>query len=277
MAEDEISHYQQPLMIEIGKSYVTLNVTIVTAPAPQRAIFLFHDLAGRGDDFAPLAPRLAAAGYRVVMVDMPGRGQSARLDPQDYTTRNYAAIFMSLMKEHALPSNALLGQGWGAMLAVLFESLLKTAVTHLYLIDLPRTWSYGTDANAQLWAELNQVSSPDHAQFADRIDAKISQSTPAREDTIALARARARQADGQVRLGIDPAVFSFLQATQETAYNPGAGLTRCRAQVCLLQSEFYPMLPGPHVNGAKLALQRACSWDRPELLWPVLGAVLMDG
>jgi len=264
---------QQPLMMEIGGRHVTLNVLIMSQPKPTRAIFLCHDLAGRADDFAPLAPHLAAAGFRVVMWDMPGRGQSAWLDPQAYTVRNYATVFLSLMKEHALDQNALLGQGWGAMLALLFESLLKTSVNHLSLIDLPETWSYGTDRHAQLWAKINTLATKDREAFMKVVSTSVPEDLPTRDAICAVATARARLRNGLMCLGMDQAIFENLKSTEETSYSPGAGLTQCHASVSLLQSEGYPFLSGPKVKAVRLPRQQSLSWEEPALLWTALGAV----
>lgn len=274
MVNDEIEQVQQPLLMEIGGRHVTLNVIVMSPPQPKRAIFLVHDLAGRADDFAPLAPHLAAAGYRVVMWDMPGRGRSAWLDPEDYTTRTYATIFLSLMKEHGLDENTVLGQGWGAMLAVLFESLLKTSVKHICLIDLPETWSFATDRQAQQWAALNLLHADHVEQFAKLVEDCIPSDVPERHILRDIAVSRARLRGGKVSLGIDHAIFEMLKSAEDTSYAPGSGLKRCRARVSLLQSEGFPLLTGSTVSAIRLAKGSSASWSTATLLWTTLGAVV---
>ena len=41
-----------------------------------RVAVLIHGMAGDGGDWAPVAPLIAARGYRVVAVDLPGHGRS---------------------------------------------------------------------------------------------------------------------------------------------------------------------------------------------------------
>lgn len=42
----------------------------------ERVALLIHGMAGDGDDWAPVVPLIAARGYRVVAVDLPGHGFS---------------------------------------------------------------------------------------------------------------------------------------------------------------------------------------------------------
>ena len=41
-----------------------------------RVAVLIHGMAGDGGDWAPVAPLIAARGFRVVAVDLPGHGRS---------------------------------------------------------------------------------------------------------------------------------------------------------------------------------------------------------
>ena len=87
-------------MVEIEGAYSYIHVDIWEPNDPQKVIFLIHDMFGRSDDFIPLGPKLAAMGYRVVAVDLPGRGKSAWLEQSQYTGQAFIEVLLSTMRAH---------------------------------------------------------------------------------------------------------------------------------------------------------------------------------
>jgi len=64
----------------------------------KQIIICVHGLTGNGLDFGYLAPELVKEGYRVIAIDMPGRGRSDFLnDPTGYCYRYYLNDLNNLM------------------------------------------------------------------------------------------------------------------------------------------------------------------------------------
>jgi pimeloyl-ACP methyl ester carboxylesterase len=281
----ELDSYTEPLMVEIAGRYAYLHVAIVAPSDPVACIFLFHDLAGRSDDFAPLAGHLARMGYRVVMVDFPGRGKSAWLDEPEYTLRMYAEVFMALVSAHGLDDNSALGQGWGAMMALLFENLIQRPFRQMYLCDLPLQWSYAQDPDAQTWATLADLRAPQADSFLSQARARVPDGINGQDDLFALIRERLRQSDDGWSLSLDPAIFVNLHKTRDKVYQIGKAINAARAPVWLLQGAGRQVCPdnlGLTASGLKVRqtrLRRASniSWSCDDILVPTIGAVTLAG
>lgn len=284
----KVEHYVEPLMVEIGGVYSYLHVTIATLPDARRCIFLFHDLAGRSDDFTPLVPHLVQLGYKVVMIDLPGRGKSAVLDEADYTLRMYVDVFFALIKAHGLNENAALGQGWGAMMALLFESFIGQPFQRIYLFDLPTQWSFATDAMAQAWAELAQVRAVTLADFLSEADSAVPDNLIGRADFLALAAERVRTVDGKHQLSLDPAIFGNLRKSGNKQYNVESALYKVRSPIWLLQGtqSSVPLVSqaiserghlSQLINYTQIIQGSNISWYNDALLLPALGAVQIGG
>ena len=62
------------------RSFHRISFTYWGSPTADRAILCVHGLTRNGRDFDHLAAALAGRGRRIVCPDLPGRGQSDRLD-----------------------------------------------------------------------------------------------------------------------------------------------------------------------------------------------------
>ncbi|MCG3267367.1 alpha/beta fold hydrolase [Yoonia sp. I 8.24] len=283
MPNAQLEYYAEPLMVEISGNYSYLNVSVVAPPKPTKAIFLFHDLAGRADDFIPLAPHLAHLGYRVVMIDFPGRGKSAWLNDADYTLRMYVDVFLSLIKAHGLQQNAALGQGWGAMMTLLFESVIGQPFQQMYLCDLPMQWSYGSDNTSKLWAKLTAVHADTAENFNIQADKILPPDLVGRSDFLSLAGERMRLIDGKYGLSLDPAIFENIQKTNEKVYDLASALKKCRSPIWLLQGTHSAMTlnEGRHtfdptkIRQTEILRGSNASWQREYLLLLALGVVVI--
>lgn len=64
----------------------------------KKLIICVHGLTGNGRDFDYLAPALVDQGYRVIAIDMPGRGRSDFCeDPSHYCYKDYMSVLESLL------------------------------------------------------------------------------------------------------------------------------------------------------------------------------------
>lgn len=113
--------FKRPPDVELA--YQTLG------PDDGPAVILLHGSPGSGGDFTkppkdrndvehpPMARRLADAGYRVVVPDMPGFGYSTPYVP-DYSNRAHARYLIALMESIGLDSAHLVGFSMGGGVAI---------------------------------------------------------------------------------------------------------------------------------------------------------------
>jgi len=113
--------FKRPPDVELA--YQTLG------PDDAPAIILLHGSPGSGGDFTtpvedrhdrkhpPIAQRLADAGYRVVVPDLPGFGYSTPYVP-DYSNRAHARYLVALMDAVGLDSAHLVGFSMGGGVAI---------------------------------------------------------------------------------------------------------------------------------------------------------------
>jgi pimeloyl-ACP methyl ester carboxylesterase len=129
------------------KSFLTLCSTgyhkIVYSewgPEDGPVIICAHGLTGNGHDFNWIAPVLAKEGYRVIAIDMPGRGRSDFLpNPQDYNYRQYLND-LSCLFAHAGVSAASsvdwIGISMGGLLGIILASYENTPIKRLIIDDI---------------------------------------------------------------------------------------------------------------------------------------------
>lgn len=95
-----------------------------------------HGLARNRHDFDFIAPRLARQ-YRVIAVDMPGRGDSDWLaDVAEYDMPRYLADLTALIARTGAETVHWLGTSMGGILGMVLAAQPKTPITRLVLNDI---------------------------------------------------------------------------------------------------------------------------------------------
>ncbi|MFJ4255083.1 alpha/beta fold hydrolase [Microbacterium sp. NPDC090003] len=128
------------------------------------SIVLLHGLMGSTESWHDVVPHLAASGWRVIAIDLPGHGRSPR-DPELTVARAAASVVQTVRAHTARPPFAALGHSYGGTvlaaaapaleprLAVFIDSALAFA-GHADRASL--TAQYVADAGARTVARLRE-------------------------------------------------------------------------------------------------------------------------
>lgn len=129
------------------KSFLSLNsqgfhsvVYSDWGPQDGKIIICVHGLTGNGHDFDEIAPMLVNEGYRVIAIDLPGRGRSDFLkNPLDYNYAQYWTDLTALMVHLGVnrpQSIDWLGVSLGGLLGIYMASLPGSPIRRLVLNDV---------------------------------------------------------------------------------------------------------------------------------------------
>jgi pimeloyl-ACP methyl ester carboxylesterase len=112
-ASSERMAYREWLPRENSTRHSELGTPNADAPP----VILIHGSPGSGYEFRKLAPLIAASGYRVIAVDLPGFGQSSR-NISDHSMRTHAQRVLTLMDSLHIDRAHILGwsNGGGVVL-----------------------------------------------------------------------------------------------------------------------------------------------------------------
>jgi len=137
---------------EFGKVFGKTAGPVDSRPPDGRLILGLHGWSQRNGwhTWQPLMAPLAAAGFRVVSVDMPGWGQSVPAKPGPMMGETAVACVLQILDGLKVETAILMGKSWGGGVAV------KTAVSH------PRRVSHLilTAPAARDQAQLAQLTQP---------------------------------------------------------------------------------------------------------------------
>ncbi|MEO6749643.1 MAG: alpha/beta fold hydrolase, partial [Casimicrobiaceae bacterium] len=104
--------------------------------ANRDVVVCVHGLARNGRDFDRLGERLAKR-FRVLAVDMPGRGDSEWLaDPADYVSATYLTTLTALFARADCSRLAFVGTSMGGLLGIALAAQRETPVTQLVVNDV---------------------------------------------------------------------------------------------------------------------------------------------
>ncbi len=102
-----------------------------------RTVLCVHGLTRNGRDFDPLAASLAAAGWRVVCPDVPGRGRSEWLRrPEDYAYPVYLSALAALIARLAVERVVWVGTSMGGLIGMMLAAQPGTPIVRLVLNDV---------------------------------------------------------------------------------------------------------------------------------------------
>lgn len=227
------------------------------APTPETGklpVICIHGLTRNARDFEDLAPRIAAAGRRVLAVDVRGRGLSARdPNPMNYHPGTYADDIVSLLRASGIEKAVFVGTSMGGLITMVLASIQPQAIAAAVLNDvgpelspvgLGRIAGYtGMAPRFETWAEA--------VAYAEAINAAAFPAYTA-EDWDVFARRLFDEQDGGFVLAYDPDISAPIKAAAQAAAQTAAK-TQAEGGQALAPPDMYPLF-------------RALAKDRPLLL-----------
>ena len=174
-------------------------------------VVCIHGLTRNSKDFEDVAPPIAAAGRRVLVLDVRGRGRSDRGESAGYQVPTYAADVIALMDALGIARAAFIGTSMGGLITMTLAALAPARVAAALLNDvgpelgaagIARIASYvGKPAKIDTWEDAaayaratNGAAFPDRPgsfwdAFARRILREDEQGRPALDYDPAIASA----------------------------------------------------------------------------------------
>jgi pimeloyl-ACP methyl ester carboxylesterase len=100
-------------------------------------VICLHGLTRNSKDFEEIAPRIAAGGRRVIVLDVRGRGRSDRdPSPANYHPKTYARDVLGLMDSLGIAKAVFLGTSMGGIITMTLAALRPKAVAAAILNDV---------------------------------------------------------------------------------------------------------------------------------------------
>ncbi len=139
----------------------------VLGPENGNPLVLIHGLGGRAQDWQNLAPRIAKAGYRVYLPDLPGFGRSDRPADYSYSIADQADVVVGFFDAVGIKQADLGGWSMGGWIVQRVAVSHPERVRKLMLFDsaglyLKPDWDTAlfTPANAMQLAALDELLMP---------------------------------------------------------------------------------------------------------------------
>jgi pimeloyl-ACP methyl ester carboxylesterase len=129
--------------MRVDSSGVTLHVEI-TGPDDGRPVVLLHGFPDSGRLWAKQAHALADAGYRVIVPDQRGYGQSDKpASVDDYNIVLLAADIVALLDGVGIEKASVVGHDWGAAVAWTTASFAPERVDRLVALSVGHPLAFG--------------------------------------------------------------------------------------------------------------------------------------
>ena len=235
----EVVESAESVLYPIGGDYATIRVRVLEPKrdkAPNAALFVLHDFVGNSRDLIAFGKFFARQGYRVVLPDMPGRGESAWLPSKHYQVKIFIDVFASVFESYRLRTNDIFGVGWGALLALIAElGVAGGTFRRIALFNLVKNWSYAAEKSLSAWKELAERSYADEAELFSQ---DAAQRVGLSETRLSRALStRLQTSESGTRLAYDPAIFDLLERHETYEYKLEPLVSALKTPTLLLNSD----------------------------------------
>lgn len=173
-----------------------------------------HGLTGNGSDFDYLAPTLVADGYRVIAVDLPGRGRSNFLpNPMDYNYHQYTQDLYALLNHLGTSEVDWIGISLGGLLGIKIAGAENSPIKRLIINDVgPTVPKEALDFIHMVISQTYTFESIDALEKRMRETRGLSWGPVTDEQWAHMAKHNARELpDGQYTYAYDPAIAKVFE------------------------------------------------------------------
>lgn len=204
-----ISKTQHDIAIRFGSLVGTMRVGVWSASDDAPVLFCLPGFMGQiGNDYRFIAEHLARNGYRVVVPDLIGRGDSTYFGRKEvYSPRNTMYAMHAVFSAFPGRLRFVMGTSWGGIMAILYIKAFKEQFQGLILNDIPAT---SGGANVEFRDHLIEGCSAEFDSLAeaarwghDLMDKSIGP-LPGSIDAKFFGDNYVRQAGSRYRFKIDP-------------------------------------------------------------------------
>ncbi|ACT69801.1 hydrolase, alpha/beta fold family [Neorickettsia risticii str. Illinois] len=99
-------------------------------------VICIHGINRNKRDFDYLARTLAESDFRVIAIDVPGRGESEYMQADLYTYENYGKILLEFINRLALQRCVLVGTSMGGIISMMLASTIPQKIEALVINDI---------------------------------------------------------------------------------------------------------------------------------------------
>ncbi|MBX2834088.1 MAG: alpha/beta hydrolase [Micavibrio sp.] len=173
-----------------------------------------HGLTGNGYDFDYIAPTLVEQGYRVIAVDLPGRGRSDFLsDPMLYNYDIYIADLIGLIAHFGFKKVDWLGVSLGGLLGMCIAAEENTPIKRLILNDVgPEVPKAALDFIYNVIKQPYYFESIDELEKRMRATRGLTWGPVTDEQWTHMAKHNARETDdGRITYAYDPEIARIFE------------------------------------------------------------------
>jgi len=143
---------EEDILVRIRQNAALMHVRYAKPKLSRGTLILIHGYCGNSDDFNSCYKYFPHSGFSVVGVDMPGRGQSARLRLEYYQLDVFIEVLKQIINHYSSGPTLVIGKSWGGALALLAVSALGNRQPALALLDVSPIWNISSDPE-MVWAK----------------------------------------------------------------------------------------------------------------------------
>jgi pimeloyl-ACP methyl ester carboxylesterase len=199
---------ERKVLLSVGEHYRTASARVMEPEGEVRVTILyFHRFGGHSLEFVGPAQALVAAGCRVVCLEMLGHPASEWLAPEEYDPTQNIELARSLVADYAKAPFVLIGNDWGAHVALRAAPRNEPNMIGMFLFDYVNSVRFETDIIMPLERAIALIKAESHEAFEAQMSRLAHPLGGIGVLIAAQARSRAHEINGRVGTFVDPAAY----------------------------------------------------------------------